>query len=113
MKPLTFIEAPEFTADWRGAGFGDDELRALQNALMANPDAGSTMANTGGLRKVRFAPKGKGKSGASRVCYVHVPKRQEVALLIVFGKGEKSNLTRAECNAIRPVVERIKNAPKW
>ena len=110
---LTFIESPQFTADWSAAGYGDEELRALQNLLMDRPNAGDAMQNTGGLRKLRFAGKGKGKSGASRVCYVHVPKRQEIVLLIVFVKGEKANLSRAECNQVKPLINRIKAAPSW
>ena len=41
-----------------------DELIAY---LAANPTAGDLIEGTGGVRKVRFAARGKGKSGGVRV----------------------------------------------
>jgi len=69
-------QLPTFVAKWRGLGLTDDDLRFLEAALMANPDAGPVMRGTGGLRKMRFAPPSwhTGKSGAVRVCYAHFPE---------------------------------------
>ena len=91
----------------------DDDLRALQAMIAARPTGGSTMVGTGGLRKIRFAPEGRGKSGAFRICYVHVPERSEVALLIVFGKGDKANFDAAEKKVARELVRRVKGGAVW
>lgn len=65
-----FVELPPFErhrADYLDDGaFGD-----LQDALMKNPEAGQVIEGTGGLRKMRFADRrrGKGKRGGLRVIY--------------------------------------------
>lgn len=49
-----------------------------------------------------------GKSGSVRVCYIDVEGVLEIHLIDVFAKNEKENLSKAERNAIRIVVEQIK-----
>ena len=76
--------------------------------MLENPKAGDVMKGTGGLRKVRFAFPGSGKSGSVRVCYIDIEGVLEIHLIDVFAKNEKENLSKAERNAIRIVVEQIK-----
>jgi len=66
----TFIELAPFQK-YRSDYLTDDEYRALQIELMQNPEAGDVIKGTGGLRKIRFADKrrGKGKRGGLRVIY--------------------------------------------
>jgi putative transcriptional regulator len=45
----------------------DGERLAIVTWIAANPQAGDVIEGTGGARKVRFAGKGKGKSGGYRV----------------------------------------------
>ena len=104
----TFYEMKHFTKKWQDLGFTDDELSQLQQVLLENPKAGDVMKGTGGLRKVRFAFPGSGKSGSVRVCYIDIEGVLEIHLIDVFAKNEKENLTKAERNAIRIVVEQIK-----
>ena len=104
----TFYEMKLFTKKWQDLGFTDDELSQLQQVLLENPKAGDVMKGTGGLRKVRFAFPGSGKSGSVRVCYIDIEGVLEIHLIDVFAKNEKENLSKAERNAIRIVVEQIK-----
>jgi hypothetical protein len=55
---------------------------------------------TGGARKVRFAGRGKGKSGGYRVITFYSGGDLPVFLLTVFAKGERANLSKAERNAL-------------
>lgn len=72
-------------------------------------DQGDIMAGTGGVRKVRFAHQtGKGKSGASRVIYLVVDELGYVHLLDIFEKNVKDNLSKAERNEIRKLIEILK-----
>jgi len=41
----------------------------LADRLAGDPLAGDVMPGLGGVRKMRFAPKGRGKSGGFRVVY--------------------------------------------
>lgn len=104
----TFYEMKHFTKKWQDLGFTDDELSQLQQVLLENPKAGDVMKGTGGLRKVRFAFPGSGKSGSVRVCYIDIEGVLEIHLIDVFAKNEKENLSKAERNAILIVVEQIK-----
>jgi len=50
---MVFIEAPAFTRHMPSY-LTDDEYRRLQDALLANPEAGTVMPGTGGFRKMRW-----------------------------------------------------------
>ena len=63
------------------AALGSDEYRALQLALFLRPEAGAVIAGTHGLRKLRWAPSGRGKRGGVRVVYYWVPDPQIIYLL--------------------------------
>ena len=94
-----FIETPSFTKRWYALGFNEDDLAELQQYLIKNPDAGDTMVGTGGLRKIRYAFEGRGKSGSARVCYVDFAAFEKNYLIQVFSKDEKPNLIDAEKKA--------------
>jgi hypothetical protein len=95
------VESPDFAADAKTAGLRDDEMRRIIDHLARHPDAGEVIPGTGGARKVRFAGRGKGKSGGYRVITFYTGASLPVFLLTVFGKGEKVDLTQAERNELR------------
>ena len=66
------------------------------------------MAGTSGIRKIRFAKGGRGKSGGVRVIYYYYSAERPIYLLEIFGKNEKANLTKAERNALAKVAAEIK-----
>ena len=51
----TFVELPIFRARWKDMGLTDDDLKRLQEELLADPKVGAVMRGTGGVRKMRFA----------------------------------------------------------
>ena len=110
-----FIETPSFTKRWYALGFDDDDLAELQQYLIKNPDAGDTMVGTGGLKKIRYAFKGRGKSGSARVCYVDFAAFEKNYLIQVFSKDEKQNLNDAEKKNIKTVLQILKKeaAENW
>jgi hypothetical protein len=61
-----FVELPAFER-LRNEYLDDESFRAMQNALMDDPSAGDVIQGTGGLRKLRWTDKrrGKGKRGVS------------------------------------------------
>ncbi len=103
-----FIETPSFTKRWFALGFTDDDLAELQQFLIKNPYAGDTMVGTGGLKKIRYAFEGRGKSGSARVCYVDFASFEKNYLIQVFSKDEKPNLTDSEKNAVKKVIAVLK-----
>lgn len=67
---FVFLETPLFTR-LLPQYLDDEAYRALQRALMAQPDQGRVMAGTGGFRKLRWRDerRGKGSRGGLRVIY--------------------------------------------
>ena len=89
----TVVELPEFLRRAK-AIMTDDERTALVNHVAANPDAGISLG--GGLRKLRIAREGGGKSGGYRTIYVFGGAHLPIFLVTVFAKNEKDNLGKTE-----------------
>lgn len=89
----TVVELPEFLRRAK-AIMPDAERIALVNFLATNPEAGVSLG--GGLRKVRFARDGGGKSGGYRTIHLFGGGMMPIFLITVFAKNEKDNLSRAE-----------------
>ena len=68
--------------------------------LARNPKAGAVMQGTGGIRKLRLAISGKGKSGGARVIYYYLNNSMPLFLLTMFSKGEKENLSKGKRNTL-------------
>ena len=102
-----FIESPRFTKRWFDLGFTEKNLLELQLVLLGNPKIGPVMQGTGGLRKLRYALEGRGKSGSVRVLYVDFEEHGRILLLNLFAKDEKENLTKEERNKIRKAMKAL------
>jgi len=105
-----FVMMPEFDRQWQKLGLGDNELRQLQETLLQNPKAGDVIRGTKGLRKIRIAFEGQGKSGSGRVAYVDFTVHETVYLITVYPKSEKDNLSKAERNEIAKMIVRLESA---
>jgi hypothetical protein len=105
----TFIQMPTFTSRWRGEKLPDEDLQALEAAIMRDPSAHGVMRGTGGLRKLRYAPlsRGKGKSGSMRVGYAQFPDYELILLVTLFLKKNEDNLDAATCGRIKSILSRI------
>jgi hypothetical protein len=104
------IETPSFLADAKDAGLSDEERMAIINAVAADPMMGDEIKGSGGARKIRFAGRGKGRSGGYRVITFFSGPDIPVFLLNVFGKGDRANLSKAEVNALQAILSRIVDA---
>jgi DNA-binding transcriptional regulator YiaG len=67
---LTLIELSPFVAKWSKMRLNDEDLRALESLLIANPEAGAVIPGTGGLRKLRFAPSTWHTGKCSNACRI-------------------------------------------
>ena len=103
-----FVMMPEFDRQWKDMDLGDDELRQLQETLLQNPKAGDVIQGTKGLRKIRIAFEGQGKSGSGRVVYVDFTVHETIYLITAYPKNVKDNLSKEERNKIAKMVVRLK-----
>lgn len=107
-----FIELPEFQKTWSALGLNDDDLNELEIFLTNNPDFGDVIAGTNGLRKIRWAAKGKGKRGGARILYLDILVVKKIYFLTAYSKNAKIELTPAEKKEIKELVAIFKQEAK-
>lgn len=105
MKAL-FVELPAFQR-YRTDYLDDEGLRALQRALLANPEQGDVIEGTGGLRKLRQADprRGKGKRGGLRVIYFWWESGRQFWLFTLYDKDEVADLDAKEKAVLRALLK--------
>ncbi len=84
----------------------EEEYLGLQVYLLHHPDSGKIVSGSGGVRKIRWAMKGKGKSGGIRVIYYWKVSDDEIWLLTVYGKSERESIPS---HILKQIAEEIKN----
>ncbi len=101
---MIFIETSVFTRQAL-AFLTDDELRKLQLSLAEEPESGSVIRGGGGLRKIRWTITGQGKRGGVRIIYYWARKRDQLFLLLIYAKNEKTDLTPEQIKRLRKILE--------
>lgn len=109
--PHTVVELPEFVA-FAERHLTEKERTAIITHLALDPLAGNILPGTGGLRKFRWAAKGKGKSGGVRVIHYYGGKEIPVFLVTGFAKSEMENIGLAARNMYRKLLPSIVRAYK-
>jgi len=103
---ITIVELPEFIKRVSKI-LTKEEKDELLYYLSSNPKSGTLMQGTGGIRKLRWTSKGKGKSGGSRIIYFFYNENIPLFLLTIFSKNEKVNLSKAERNELAKTVKEL------
>jgi len=105
---LEFVYLKLFERTRKGV-LSDEEMRSVEHALLADPDAGTTMSDSAGVRKIRAAQENRGKSGSARVIYLYAADRETIYFIMAFAKNVQANLTDAQRRLVREVVSLIKS----
>lgn len=105
-RSMEFIETPTFTRLIVEL-LSDDEYHSLQNALLENPQRGDIINDGGGIRKVRHAAQGRGKSGGIRVIYYWIKDDHLIYMLMAYPKSKKDTLTAVETALLRDFVKEL------
>jgi hypothetical protein len=105
-----FVEIEPFPRLWSNLDLEDEDLQSLQILIMAAPTAHPVIPGSKGLRKLRFSRPGSktGKSGSFRVYYAYFDEYGIVLLMAIIAKNERSDLTKADLNALGSVIERAR-----
>lgn len=107
----TVVETPVFIRRAEKL-LSEDEHTGLIAFLASDPEAGDEIVGTGGVRKVRYGARGKGKSGGVRVIYYFYDQDMPIYALLVYGKNERADLTAEQRKAIAAFAAAIKATRK-
>lgn len=105
---LTIIETHEFRKESRKL-LTEDEIADLIVYLAFHPEAGDLIQGSGGFRKLRWARKGKGKSGGVRTVYFYYNQNNPLMMTTIYSKNEKEDLSKAEINELYEISKAIKH----
>jgi hypothetical protein len=100
-------ELPQFVRDVERAGLSANEQRAIVDSIAANPLQGDEIRGSGGVRKIRFAGRGKGKSGGYRVVTAYFGADVPVYVVALLSKGVRANFSAAEIAGFRKLTNEI------
>jgi len=89
----------------------EDEQRHLEYRLAVHPRAGPVVPGTGGVRKLRVAPAGRGKRGGIRVIYYYQSAKELVFLILAYAKSERVTLSGAEKQRMRRLTGQLESEP--
>ena len=103
---LLIVETPLFTRQITALAT-DDEYRALQAVLVANPAAGDLIRGGGGIRKIRMARPGQGKRGGARVIYFWQKDKDTIVMLVAYAKAVKTDLSPKQIGVLRELVKAL------
>ena len=101
---MCFVETPIFTREVCNL-LEDEEYRALQIALLLRPEQGVVIPGSGGLRKLRWGLRGKGKRGGCRVIYYWDKRQEAFYMLLVYPKSKQDDLTPEQIKVLSKLVQ--------
>ena len=88
---MEYIESPLFSK-LIGSYLEDEEYAAFQWEMALHPEKGDLIPSSGGLRKIRWAAKGKGKRGGARIIYYYKKNEGKIWLLTIYAKNEADTI---------------------
>lgn len=104
----TVAETLTYLSDADAAGMQEADRLAVIEALAKDPMAGDLIKGSGGVRKLRVARPGGGKSGGWRVLAAYVGPNLPVYLVAAYAKSDRANISRADVNALAKLMDVLK-----
>ena len=85
----------------------ETERALLVDYLAYNPSAGDVIQGTGGVRKLRWALEGRGKSGGARVIYFYHDAGMPIFALTAYAKNERSDQSQQDRNDFKQLTAEL------
>jgi hypothetical protein len=102
----TVVETHLYLSQAKGL-LEEEERGAIVDMLAAEPVSGVLIKGSGGIRKIRFGRKGRGKRGGVRVIYFYHDAEMPLYLLTVYAKGRKDDLSRREVEVLAGLTREL------
>lgn len=101
---MTFVETKLFTKLVQDY-LSDEQYAALQQWLVANPEAGDVIPGSGGVRKLRWGVSGRGKRGGIRVIYFLRLRHSEIWMLTLYAKNVSDKVPAGVLKKIKEEID--------
>jgi len=101
---MLFIETPIFTK-LASDLLPDDEYRIVQQALVLRPEVGKIIPGSGGLRKIRWSIRGRGKRAGLRILYYWDIPSDIIYMLLIYKKTKQDDLTQNQIKLLRDLIK--------
>jgi len=101
---ISFVETKLFTGLVQ-EHLSDDEYSRLQQALAADPELGSVIAGSGGVRKMRWGVAGRGKRGGLRIIYFLRTRHGQIWMLTLYAKNVAENIPAHVLRQIKDEID--------
>jgi hypothetical protein len=108
---LTVVETSIFTRRAEKL-LTEEEHEELVFYLAVHPLSGDEIPGTGGVRKLRFGSRDRGKSGGVRVIYYFFDEENPLYALLLYGKNEQVDLTPQQKREMTTLAATIKAAAR-
>ena len=89
-----------------------EEHEELTSYLSVYRDAGDEIPGTGGVRKLRFAARGKRKPGGARIIYYFYDDLNPLYAIFLFAKGEQVDMSPQQKKEATDFAARMKAQAK-
>ena len=90
----------------------DEEHNDLLIYLSLYYAVGDEIPGTGGVRKLRYAVQGRGKSGGVRVIYYYFDEQNPLYAMLLYGKNEQGNLSPDQMKYVTEMAAGVKAEAK-
>jgi hypothetical protein len=101
---ISFVETKLFTRLVQEY-LSDDEYSRLQQALAADPELGSVIAGSSGVRKMRWGVAGRGKRGGLRIIYFLRTRHGQIWMLTLYAKNVAENIPAHVLRQIKDEID--------
>ena len=101
---ISFVETKLFTRLVQEY-LSDDEYSRLQQALAADPELGSVIPGSSGVRKMRWSVAGRGKRGGLRIIYFLRTRHGQIWMLTLYAKNVAENIPAHVLRQIKDEID--------
>ena len=92
--------------------FTENELKAVEDEIAENPNAGDIVAGLKGARKIRVAFGNKGKRGGARAIYVVLLSEDVTYMILMYAKSQREDLSKEDKEAVVDFIKALTEEKK-